>query len=187
MLIPAIPNSWIIGSVAALVAVVSGTIGYKIADTIADARIARAEERRMECEHARTEDAKRAAEETAALLSRALSAEQRVAQEIAIRHKYNARLKEMRRHGISKLASGNDCMSAPLRLYLNAAIAEGNAVSQGAADAAGADAPATSDTSGSATDADIAAWVIDAAGLYNDCRARIDAIRQWDEEVADGR
>lgn len=34
---------------------------------------------------------------------------------------------------------------------------------------------------------DIAIWISDAAALYESCRARIDAIRAWDEEVNDGR
>jgi len=39
---------------------------------------------------------------------------------------------------------------------------------------------------GDTTDADIAGWIIDAAALYEQCRARIDALRQWDE-VTHGR
>jgi hypothetical protein len=31
------------------------------------------------------------------------------------------------------------------------------------------------------TDADIAGWILDAASLYEQCRARLDAIRRWDE------
>jgi prophage endopeptidase len=39
---------------------------------------------------------------------------------------------------------------------------------------------------GETTDADIAGWILDAAALYEQCRARIDALRQWDE-VTHGR
>jgi hypothetical protein len=46
-------------------------------------------------------------------------------------------------------------------------------------------APAT-DT-GDSTDADVAGWIIDAASLYEQCRARIDAIRQWDAVTNGGR
>jgi len=189
MLLPTIPSSWILGGAAVLVAIASGTIGYKIADELADARVAQAEKRRMECEHARTMDAKRAAEETAAMLTRALDAERKAAAAMAAKRRYNDRLKEMRKHEIPKLANGNGCMSGALRVQLNTAIAEDNAVSQSATDAVGAAASAASDTSNGAgaTDADVAVWVIDAASLYGECRSRLDAIRQWDKEVADGR
>jgi len=39
---------------------------------------------------------------------------------------------------------------------------------------------------GDSTDADIAGWILDVASLYEACRARIDALRQWDE-VTHGR
>lgn len=48
----------------------------------------------------------------------------------------------------------------------------------------GSTAPANATASantGDSTDTDIAGWIIDAAALYEQCRARIDAIRQWDE------
>jgi cell division protein FtsB len=38
---------------------------------------------------------------------------------------------------------------------------------------------------GDTTDADLAGWILDAAGLYEACRARIDALRQWDEVTHD--
>lgn len=188
MLMPTMPNSWILGGTAVLVALLSGTIGYKISDGIADAKVARAEARRIECEHARAMDAKRAADETAALLTRALDAERRATAALAAKRAYQSKLKEMRNE-IPKLATGHECMSGDLRMQLNTAITDGNTMSQSAADATGADASAASNTSSSAgaTDADIAVWVIDAAGLYSECRARIDAIRQWDEEVRYGR
>jgi hypothetical protein len=31
------------------------------------------------------------------------------------------------------------------------------------------------------TDTDIAGWILEVASLYEQCRARIDAIRRWDE------
>jgi hypothetical protein len=39
---------------------------------------------------------------------------------------------------------------------------------------------------GDTTDTDLAGWILDAASLYEQCRARIDALRQWDE-VTHGR
>jgi cell division protein FtsB len=39
---------------------------------------------------------------------------------------------------------------------------------------------------GDTTDTDLAGWILDAASLYEACRARIDALRQWDE-VTHGR
>lgn len=38
-----------------------------------------------------------------------------------------------------------------------------------------------------ATEAAVGAWIADAAALYDECRARLDAIRQWDEVTSHGR
>jgi hypothetical protein len=40
---------------------------------------------------------------------------------------------------------------------------------------------------GDTTDTDLAGWILDAAALFEQCRARIDALRQWDDEVSHGR
>ena len=39
------------------------------------------------------------------------------------------------------------------------------------------------DASASSTDSDLAAWALDTMTLYQTCRARIDALRQWDDAL----
>jgi hypothetical protein len=97
------------------------------------------------------------------------------------------------RHDLKTAATGRPCLSPAARgLLYNAPAfwrdesrhdlpsATGGSASTHAAPAA------DSGQSADSTDADIAGWIIDAAGLYEQCRARLDAIRQWDE-VTHGR
>lgn len=173
-MIPVIGSNWILIGAAALACMVSGVAGYKLADTLADARVAQIEERRMECEHARAADARAAADKAAALLARAQDAEAQAAHQIAQQQQtFDKRLKEVRSE-ISKLATGRECLSGPLRLRINSAIAAADPVSEGAGHADAAHAAAADDTA-------VADWITDAVRLYDDCRSRIDAIRRWDE------
>jgi hypothetical protein len=46
--------------------------------------------------------------------------------------------------------------------------------------------PASSANPGDSTDTDVAGWILDAGRLYEQCRARVDAIRKWDEIAHSG-
>lgn len=157
----------------ALVAIASAVGGYAVAAKVGAGETARAEARRIECERARERDARAAAEAAARLLARAQDAEGAAAAKLAAaRAAQEAKLKETR-HEIHRLAAGRECLSGALRLRLNAAIDAADGLPARAGDADPAVAAAADDTG-------VAQWIIDAAGRYDDCRARIDALRQWD-------
>lgn len=91
------------------------------------------------------------------------------------------------RRDLAATTSGRACLSADARRVLHRAPAFAAAVPAPAAGPAAAGPAAAADPGERAsTDADIAGWALDAAALYEQCRARIDAIRRWDE-VTHGR
>ncbi|MCX8016335.1 MAG: hypothetical protein N2690_00330 [Rhodocyclaceae bacterium] len=98
------------------------------------------------------------------------------------------RLRETRRE-IDALSTGRECLSGPLRLRLNATLQPAQHVPAPAGDAARATAGAAADTGDgrASTDADVAGWIVEAAGRYDECRARLDAIRHWDALTFGGR
>lgn len=70
---------------------------------------------------------------------------------------------------------------------LDRAIGDGGNLPEGAGEPAGADAASSADAARpAASEAAIAGWMGDAIARYDECRARIDAIRRWDE-VTHGR
>jgi hypothetical protein len=83
-------------------------------------------------------------------------------------------------HDLQTATTGRPCLSADARGMLQQSPAFGLQLPTATGSAASA-APAAAADPGDSTDADVAAWIIDAAALYEQCRARIDAIRQWDE------
>ncbi|WP_162860577.1 hypothetical protein [Pseudothauera hydrothermalis] len=173
----------------ALVAVVSAAVGYGLAAKVGAGQTARAEAALARCEAGRAEDARAAADAAARLLARAQEAEASAAARLAERQAaFNKRLKEVKNE-IYSLATGRECLSGALRLRLNAALAADDLPARpGGSRAAAAEPPADpGDSQAVSTDADIAGWILDAARLYDDCRARIDAIRHWDEVTRDGR
>lgn len=187
----ALATPWPIVAGALFTAAAGFAGGYALAGRLAQFRIAEADARRIECEHAREQDARAAAEQTAALLAQAQDAEAQAAARLAAAQAAaEKRLRETRRE-IDALSTGRECIAAPLRLRLNAAIGAADHVPQAAGDAAHAAAGAAADTgdgSGRAsTDADIAGWIVDAAGLYEQCRERLDALRHWDALTFGGR
>jgi hypothetical protein len=84
------------------------------------------------------------------------------------------------RHDLQAATTGRPCLSADARWMLQQSPAFRLGLSAPAGGALAAPAAPAADP-GDSTDADIAGWIIDAASLYEACRARIDAIRQWDE------
>jgi hypothetical protein len=90
------------------------------------------------------------------------------------------------RHELQSATTGRPCLSSAARglLQQSSAFKPGLPAPTGSALAA---APAAAADPGDSTDADIAGWILDTAALYEQCRARIDAIRQWDDEVSHGR
>jgi hypothetical protein len=159
--------------------------GWLLASRLAQAQVVEMNARRIECEHAREKDARAAAEAAAALLARAQGAEAEAAARLAqAQAAARSRLEDARRE-VYQLATGRPCLPDAVRLRLNAAIGAADGLPAGAGDAAfAATEPAADPGHGEgrrvSTDADVAGWALDAAALYEQCRARLDAIRQWD-------
>jgi hypothetical protein len=141
------------------------------------ARLAQAEIARLEATHAQEREA--AARAAADRLAKSDAANRKLQAELTRRETaFNRRLKEAK-HEIDSLSTGRECLPGALRLRINAAIA-GDDVPASAAATNGSAAAAAADPGG-ATDREIADWALEAARLYDACRARIDAIREWDE------
>lgn len=159
--------------------------GYALAGRLAEGRLAQMEARRIECEQARERERREAAEQAAQLLARAQDAEAQAARRLAAADAATRTRLEDARRDVFALTHGRPCLSDAVRLRLNAAIAAASelpAGAGGAADAAAEPAAAAGHGDGAriSTDADVAGWALDAAALYEQCRARLDAIRHWD-------
>jgi hypothetical protein len=90
------------------------------------------------------------------------------------------------RHDLQATTTGRPCLSADARGVLQQSTAFRATVPAPAVGATSSPASVAADT-GDSTDADVAGWILDAAALYEQCRARVDAIRQWDEVTHSAR
>jgi hypothetical protein len=102
------------------------------------------------------------------------------------------------RHDLKTATTGRPCLSSAARGLLQQSPAFGTTVPKDTGSTLAAPAaPATysllpspsgrgAGGEGDTTDTDLAGWILDAAGLYEACRARIDSLRRWDE-VTHGR
>lgn len=125
------------------------------------------------CEQSQAQAAQAAAQAQAALYAQAEAAEAAAAATLsATRQTFTRRLEAARRE-TDALATGRDCLGPDLRLRLNAALAPATGLPAGAA-------PLDPAPAEPATDTGVAQWILDAAQHYDECRARIDAIREWD-------
>ena len=147
-------------------------------------RLASAEIARIEARHAAEREA--AARETAARFARAEAAERDAVTALHATKTQLAATQRRLKDALYSLDPGRCGLSGRARGLLNDAIAATGDVSARAAQSAGADAAVATDTGHAASERDVALWIADAIGRYEECRARIDAIRQWDE-VTHGR
>lgn len=88
------------------------------------------------------------------------------------------------RHDLQATTTGRPCLSADARGLLQQSPAFGlklPSTTGGLTTAPAATAADPGEQAGDTTDTDIAGWILDAAALFEQCRARIDALRQWDE------
>lgn len=152
--------------------------GYALKGRLADAEIIR-----LEAAHAAERRA--AAEEAARRLAAAQDAERQAVHALHATKTRLAATQQRLKEALYALPTADRRgLSGPARGLLNAAIADASAVPAPASEPAHTDAESSADPG--ATEADIAGWAADVIALYNECRARIDAIRQWDE-VTHGR
>ena len=166
---------------AAAIALAAGFAGgYALKGRLAEAEIAR-----LEARHAADREA--AAQETAVRFARAEAAEHEAVHAL---HATQARLAATQRRlkdALYTLDPGRCGLTGRTRGLLNDAIADaGKPLPEGAAEPADAAAGPAADPGDAAGEREVALWIADAIGLYDACRARIDAIRHWDE-VTHGR
>jgi hypothetical protein len=86
------------------------------------------------------------------------------------------------RHDLQTATTGRPCLSADARSVLQQSPAFGIKLPTATVGHASA-APAVAADPGDSTDADVAGWILDAAALYEQCRARIDALRDWSMQL----
>lgn len=177
-----IPLSFVANGLALIGAAM---IGWGIRGMGAEAAIERAKSAVAACEAERQKDARAAAEETARRLAAAQAAEQSAVRTLqATKHRL-ATTEQRLKESLYALPTAGRCgLSGPARGLLNRAIA-GDELPARAAEPLGAASTPAADTGGS-TEAEVGGWIADALRAWGECRARIDAIREWDE-VTHGR
>ncbi len=161
----------------------SAFLGYRYADAQGAKSLA-------ECVQGRAEQQSRALTLAEARVSAARSAgDAAVRKEAARRLLAEQQTREVK-HEIQRVAVGRPCLSGELVGVLNRApgIAPGGAelpADPGRAVDAAAAVAAADGARGApyVDDADVAGWIADAAGLYDACRGRIDALRTWSEAL----
>lgn len=152
--------------------------GYALKGRLADAEIAR-----LQAAHAAEREA--AAEEAARRLAAAQGAERAAVHALQATKTRLTDTQRRLKETLYGLPTADRCgLSGPARGLLNAAIADAGGLPAPAGEPAHADAGASADPG--ASEAGIAGWAADAIALYGECRARLDALRQWDE-VTHGR
>ena len=169
---------WPLLAVALLCTAAGFAGGYALKDRLADADIAR-----LQAAHAAERQA--AAEDAARRLAAAQDAERAAVHALQATKTRLADTQRRLKETLYGLPTASSCgLSGPARRLLNATIADASAVPAPASEPARADAGASADPG--ADEAGVGSWIADAIALYGECRARIDALRQWDE-VTHGR
>jgi hypothetical protein len=167
-------------AIATAVAAAGFAGGWAIKGRLDDAAIARAEARAHECQAQRERDARAAAEETARRLATAQDAERAAVSALQATKTRLAATEKRLKESLYALPTADRCgLSGHARSLLNAAIASDDLPAR-AAGPDRADASPSADSGGS-SEATVGAWIADAIRAYDECRARIDAIRRWDE------
>lgn len=159
-----------------------GVAGWQLADALGAKRLA-------QCEHARADERAKAATAAARRLQAAqAAADTAVRQEAARRHAAEHQTRETQR-ALYRLTTGRPCLSGPAVGLLNAApgIAPERLPQPAGGPAHPPAAAAAHPGQPGASDRDVAGWIADAAGQYDACRGRIDALRAWSEAIAHGR
>ncbi|MGC9185366.1 MAG: hypothetical protein ACP5GC_07960 [Thiomonas sp.] len=101
-------------------------------------------------------------------------------QKAAVAQQQTTRLRQELAH----VTTDRPCLSAATRRVLERHPAFFPSMPASAASAARPAAAAAADSHQPvSTERDVAAWALDASALYAECRARIDALRQWDAQT----
>ncbi len=180
-----IPFPTIAMVIAALVAAVAFSGGFAVKGRLDKAAMGRAMAEVTKCQASREREAREAAEETAKRLAAAQAAERAAVSALqATKHRLAATEQRLKENLYALPTAGRCGLSGPARGLLNRAIA-GDDLPTDTAEPLGTTSTPAADSGGS-TEAAVGGWIADSVRLYGECRARIDAIREWDE-VTHGR
>jgi len=177
---PRIMPGWVWAAAAVVLMGGGGMAGYHVADGRCEARVAR-----MEADFSAAREA--AAAESARRIAAAQAAEKKAVTALYATEKRLVDAKRRLRGALYGLPTANDCgLSAPARGLLNRTIDAGADLPARASQPNPANAAAAADSGEQTSEADLGAWIADTISAYDACRARLDAIRQWDAEVSHG-
>lgn len=172
-----------IAIVSALLAGSSGVfLGWRYADALGDKRVALCNQRSSEAVAAAERESRRRFEAAQAAGDAALAAER-------ARSQAAAHTTEELRHALKRTTSDRACLGGAARRLLNQSPGiAATGLPAGAGRVADPAAAAAADTGiGDTSEADTADWIAVAAGQYEACRARIDAIADWQRSVSNAR
>jgi hypothetical protein len=185
-----LPTTYLAAIAAAIVAAAGFAGGWAVQARLAGAEVARARAAVAECQAGRERDARAAAEETARKLTAAQAAERAAAANLhSVQETLNETDRRLRQALARVARADRVCLSADTRSVLDHARSAAH-VPTGASGSHPADAGASADSGGpggAASERAVAEWAATAIRLYDECRARINAIRQWDELTYDAR
>ena len=171
---------------AALVCVGAGfASGYALNGRLNEGRIARAEAAVAQCRAASADFQRRAAEDAAARLAAAQDAERQAVHALHATKNRLAATEQRLKESLYALPTAQSCgLSGAARGLLNARIDAAGGLPESAAEPDRTDAESSADPGEPVTEADLGGWIAAAISAYDECRARIDAIRQWDVDVS---
>mgnify|MGYP006877475285 CR=1 FL=1 len=179
-----LPAPWI-AAAAAIAAGFAG--GYALKARLHDGAIARAEAAVTACQRDAADMQRRAAEEAAARLAAAQAAERQAMNALHATKTRLAATEQRLKESLYALPTASNCgLSGAARGLLNARLAAGDLPAGAAEPAATAAEPADYPGQPATAEAALGGWIASAISAYDECRARIDAIREWDE-VTHGR
>ncbi len=167
-------------AVAALVCAVAGFAGgHALKGRLDEARIAR-----IEAAHAKERQA--AAEAAAQRLAAAQAAERQAVHALHATRQRLAAVQRRLKEELYALPTAGRCgLSGAARGLLNDRLFAAGGLPEAAGEPDRGAAAAVADP-GDTAEAELGGWIAEAVAAYDTCRARIDAIRQWDE-VTHGR
>lgn len=170
---------------AALAAAIGFACGYALKGRLDDGAIARAEAAVAQCRAASADFQRRAAEDAAARLAAAQDAERQAVHALHATQSRLAATEKRLKESLYALPTAQSCgLSGAARGLLNASIVAGDDLPARASEPDAAAAQPAADPGEPVTEADLGGWIAAAISAYDECRARIDAIRQWDVDVS---
>lgn len=156
-------------------------LGWRYADALGDQRVALCEQRSSDAVAAAERAARRRIEAAQTAGDVALAGERQRVQAA------NQTSQDLR-HALKTVTTDRVCLGRAAVGLLNRSPGIAAAgLPDGAGGAADPAAAAAADPADGTSEADIADWIAEAAGQYEQCRARVDAVATWQRGVSDAR